>query len=243
MQPPPPPPSGQIGPPPGFGAPPKPGGDGNWWIRLPRWSKWTIGIVALLVIVGAAVGDPEEQSGDQAAQTTTDGRTATTKKNKADKSAEDKPETCGTKATDDCTPHVGPGGSVRVDALTWKIVGAESTSTIGDQEFGLGSKADGVFVVVSLQVTSAKSESATLTDNAFQLEVNGKTYDPDNEGTVAAVGAGEEPFFLEDIGPDSTVTGKVVFDVPQTVLSNKPEMRFNELGFGSTHAYIRLPSL
>ena len=43
--------------------------------------------------------------------------------------------------------------------------------------YGLGEKADGVFVVVDLKVRSAKDESVTLTDNAFQLEVNGKTYE------------------------------------------------------------------
>lgn len=150
---------------------------------------------------------------------------------------------CGTKATDDCTPRVGPNKSVRVDALTWSVKDARSTTALGDQEFGLGEEADGRFIVVSLEVTSNKSESVTLTDNAFQLEVDGKKYDTDSEGTIAAVGAGDEPFFLEDIGPDSTVSGKVVFDVPESVLSKKPAMRFNELGFGSTHGFIRLPRL
>jgi hypothetical protein len=109
--------------------------------------------------------------------------------------------------------------------------------------YGLGEKADGVFVVVDLKIRSAKSESVTLTDNVFQLEVNGKTYDPDTDGTVAAMGAGENPLFLEDIGPDATTRGKVVFDVPKSALKKHPAMRFNELGLGSTHGYIKLPSL
>jgi hypothetical protein len=48
---------------------------------------------------------------------------------------------------------------------------------------------------------------------------------------------------LEDIGPDATSNGKVVFDVPKSALNKKVEMRFNELGFGSTHGYIKLSSL
>ena len=91
--------------------------------------------------------------------------------------------------------------------------------------YGLGEKADGVFVVVDLKVRSAKSESVTLTDNVFQLEVDGKTYDPDSDGTVAAVGAGE--------------TRRAAATGPMSSRKNG----FNELGFGTTHAYIELPKI
>jgi len=154
--------------------------------------------------------------------------------------SEKKDKGCGTRATDDCTPSVGPNGSVRVDALRWRVKNAEVAKTIGDPDL-FGAKADGVFVIVTLQATSKKSESATLTDNAFQLETkDGKTYDTDSDGTVAALGGDTKPLFLEDIGPDSTVKGKVVYDVPKGALKKNLRMRFNELGFGSTHGYIAL---
>src|SRR5882757_4786212 len=102
-----------------------------------------------------------------------------------DKSSSD----CASKATNDCTPHVGPNDKVRVDALTWQVRSAEPTKTIGDQQYGLGQKADGMFVVVKLKVHSAKTESATITDETIQLEApGGRTYKPDSDGTVAAVG-------------------------------------------------------
>lgn len=150
---------------------------------------------------------------------------------------------CGNRATDDCTPKVQENGKVRVDALYWQVKSVKTVGSIGDMEYGLGENADGVFVVVDLKVRSAKSESVTLTDNVFQLEVDGKTYDTDSEGTVAAMGSGEDPLFFEDIGPDSSLTGKIVFDVPRKVLREDVLMRFNELGLGETHAYIRLSSL
>ncbi|UGS35243.1 DUF4352 domain-containing protein [Capillimicrobium parvum] len=150
---------------------------------------------------------------------------------------------CGFKATDDCTPHVGADGKVRVDAIVWNLESARTTNTIGEQQYGLGAKADGVFVVVKLKATSKKDESATLSDNVIKLEVNGNTYDPDSDGSIAAIGAGDEPFFLETLNPDSTEKGTVVFDVPKKVLNDKPELRFGELGFGDTHAYIALPQI
>ena len=42
-------------------------------------------------------------------------------------------------------------------------------------------------VVVKLKAASKKDESVTLSDNVIKLEVNGNTYDPDSDGSVARV--------------------------------------------------------
>lgn len=158
--------------------------------------------------------------------------------------SKEKPSSCGTKATDDCTPHVASNGSVRVDALIWKVRSVKTAQAIGDQTYGLGAKATGRFVIVKLKVHSEKNESAQLSDDVIKLEIGGNTYDPDNDGTVAVMGSGaEQPFFFDTVGPDSDRNGTVVFDVPKSKLKGKVEVRFGELGFGETHGYIRLPSL
>jgi hypothetical protein len=136
---------------------------------------------------------------------------------------------CGTTATVDCTPHVGPGGSVRVDALIWKVTSVRLAKTLGK------ANARGRFVVVGLKVRSVKDEPAILNDLVFSLEVSSKRYGPDD--------AGNHAFSYKEIDADSTVAGKIVFDVPTEVLTKKVEMRFGELVLGSTHGYIRLPSL
>jgi hypothetical protein len=201
--------------------------------------KWIIGGFALLVVIAAVSGSSSSKSSSSSSSDDSAAKAQTADSG----SKSEKKQSCGIKATDDCTPHVAENGKVRVDALNWQVKSVKTADHIGNMEYGLGEKADGVFVVVDLKVHSAKDESVTLTDNVFQLEVNGKTYDSDNEGTAAAVGAGEDPFFLEDIGPDATSNGKVVFDLPKSALNKKVEMRFNELGFGSTHGYINLASL
>jgi hypothetical protein len=197
--------------------------------------KRIIGGIVLLAVVGVSAGCSSSNTADEGAPAKGGGTP------KAEKS--EKKRSCGSRATDDCTPRVGQKSRVRVDALYWQVKSAKTATTIGDMTYGLGEKADGVFVVVDLRVKSAKSESVTLTDNVFQLEIGGKTYDTDSDGTIAAVGAGENPFFLEDIGPDATTRGKVVFDVPKRALKKNVLMRFNELGFGTTHAYVKLSSL
>lgn len=99
-------------------------------------------------------------------------------------------------------------------------------------------------MIATLRVTSRKNESVTLSDDVISLVVDGgNTYKPDSDGTFAAMTDGAEPLLLTDIGPDSTLTAPVVFDVPRSVLGKELELSFGELGFGSTQGFIRLPQL
>jgi hypothetical protein len=204
--------------------------------------KWgLIGFVGLIVISAIANG-----GGSSSSTTTGDdvgGSSARVEQSNPDEQSSTKPE-CGRRATDECTPRVSMGESVRVDALNWKVTGVETASTLGDMQYGLGEKADGTFVIVNLKVRSSKDESATLTDEVVQLETaDGNTYKADTDGTVAAIGQGDQPLWFDDIGPDSTITTKVVFDLPASALRKKLSVRFGELGFGTTHGYIRLSGL
>jgi hypothetical protein len=194
---------------------------------MPKWAKWMLGAFGLLVVISIAAGGTNKTTSSSPNTEKSSGRASVT---------------CGSKATDDCTPHVGSDDSTRVDALIWRLSSVRQVATIGEQQYGGGAKANGVFLVLKLRVHSDKNESATLTDSTIKLETHGNTYDADSDGTIAAMGAGEQPFFLDTIGPDSDRRGTVVFDVPRSVLGQKTEVRFNELGFGSTHAYIVLPS-
>lgn len=145
------------------------------------------------------------------------------------------------KATDDYTPHVGPNKSVIVDTLTWRVLGAHSAQTLGG-EFA-GETADGIFLVADLSVRNGKDESVTINSDQMKVSVNGKTYETDNDGTVAATLDGAESFFLKDLGPDVSTRGVAVFDVPPSVLKGNPEICFGELGFGSSQGCIRLPAI
>ena len=198
--------------------------------------KWAalgfVGLVILGAIIGGG-GSNDSGSGDSAK--------SASGKSDSGKSG-DGESSCGIEATDDCTPRVRMGRKVRVDALIWDVTAVEVKDQIGDTQYGLGEKADGRFVVVSLTVHSDRDESATITSEQIKLDIGGNTYDPDLDGTIAAMGEGAEPLWYEDIGPDSTVRSMVVFDVPPSKLRKKLALRFGELGFGETHGYIEIPS-
>jgi hypothetical protein len=149
----------------------------------------------------------------------------------------------GENASGGNTPRVGPNGTVEVDTLRWKLDKAKTAKTIGDQEYGLGAKANGIYVIAELSVKNNKDESVTLTSETVSLVAGEKTYSPDSSAEIALVGTGGKTFLLEDLGPGVTLKGKVAFDVAPSVLRQHPELRFNELGFGDTHGYIALPNL
>jgi hypothetical protein len=211
-------------------------------VKKPWYKRWWVWAIAAVVLVAAVSGgssskkDSSSKDGSQASISDSSGSDSSKKTDKGDG--------CGTTATRDCTPTVGRNGRVRVDALIWKLKSVRAAESLGDPTYGLGANADGHFVIVTLRVHSDRNESATLTQDVFKLESpDGTAYDADTEGTTAAIGAGEQPFFFEDLGPDANHTGIVVFDVPDAKLHKKLKLRFNELGFGETHGYIRLPSL
>lgn len=149
----------------------------------------------------------------------------------------------GENASGGNTPKVGPNGSVEVDTLRWKLDNAKTAKTIGDQEYGLGSKANGIYVIAHLSVKNNKNESVTLTSETVSLVVGEKTYSSDTGADLSLAGTGGKTFLFEDLGPGVTLKGAIAFDVAPSVLKHHPELRFNELGFGETHGYIALPEL
>jgi hypothetical protein len=217
----------------------------GFWATLPLWAK--IGVpVIIVVIIGAAAGGGDDKSDKS------DNSSATVEKNSgnsggtandADTKSEEEEDSCGTEATDDCTPHVGPHGKVKVDGLVWQIKSAKTASTIGDSTYGLQEKANGVYLITKLKVLSTKDESVSISDEIIQLSVDeGNSYAADSDGTLAESFEGEDTFTFEDIGPNSTLEGVVVFDVPKSVLNATLELEFSELGFGETKGFIEVPS-
>jgi hypothetical protein len=99
---------------------------------------------------------------------------------------------------------------------TYKVTGVETTQTIGDPDL-LGARADGVFVVVDLQLTNNKDETKTFLDSSAKIETaDGKQYEPSDKALMAI---GDESLMLKDIQPDLTTRGKIVFELPPSKAS------------------------
>jgi hypothetical protein len=146
-----------------------------------------------LVVVGAATGGGEsDKSGGSSDAPKATASTASS----TDEDGGDPTEN----ASDSNTPSVGPHGSVEVDTLRWRLGGARATKAIGNQQYGLGATANGIFVVVELSVKNNKSDSVTLTPETVSLVAGDKTYSSDSNAETALIGTGAKTFLLEDLG-------------------------------------------
>jgi hypothetical protein len=99
---------------------------------------------------------------------------------------------------------VGGGGKqVRYtvnDARTQRAVGGEY----------VGAEADGEFVILRLEMTSLADETIRISSNIFTLTADGNEYETDSDAILAM----EDNVIFEQLDPDVTKRGTLVFDVP-----------------------------
>ncbi len=99
---------------------------------------------------------------------------------------------------------------------TYTVTGVKKTKTLGDPDV-LGARADGMFVVVSLELTNNKDETKTFLDGSAKIVTSdGKAYESSSDGLLAF---GDEGLMLKEIQPDLTTRGKIAFELPPNKLS------------------------
>jgi ribosomal protein L40E len=99
---------------------------------------------------------------------------------------------------------------------TYKVTDVQTTKTIGNPDLA-GARADGTFVVVSLELTNNKDETKTFTEANAKIQTSDdKQYETSDK---AVLSFGDESLLLKDIQPDLTAHGKLAFDLPPSKLS------------------------
>lgn len=128
-------------------------------------------------------------------------------------------------------PFVVGSGAKRVE---YTVTNATTTERVGGS---FGETADGVFVVVALEITNVGDESFDLSSNVFHLvDSQGREYDTDTEAVIRA----ENGLSYEQVNPDLTITGVVIFDVPSDQTGR--QLRVDPAGIfsGAESHYVRL---
>jgi len=101
---------------------------------------------------------------------------------------------------------VSPNGST-VGGLKYTIGSATLQQSIADT-VGDPTQAAGVFIVLPMTVSNVGSHEATLSEDDFHLERDGKEYDATNDSFAAG------GFNYDQINPGVTRSGYIFFDVP-----------------------------
>lgn len=130
------------------------------------------------------------------------------------------------------------GQDVPVKNLSYNIVSVEEKTELSSV---LGNKTtDGKYVVVDLKVTNHEKKARTMDSSMLRIKTDdGTEYNPDAEldTYVNEDGLG---FFLEQINPNMSKEGKVVFEIPADVKEYKLQVA-SGFGFsGGNYETIKL---
>ena len=185
--------------------------DAKKLLKKPFYKKVWFWVLAIIVVIIVA------NMGDDTAEDT--GNKETTANSEPAKAKEEAKE----------VKVAGIGEVVKVGDVEFTVNGTSTTKNVGGE---YGQDAQGTFLVADVTVKNVGSESITTDASFFKLVSGEKTFDADSTaGIYANPNSG---FFLEQINPDLSATGKVVFDVSDEVIANPELLMQVQTGFFGT---------
>ncbi len=128
------------------------------------------------------------------------------------------------------------GDTVKVGKMQYKVNEVTTGTTVGPSS--LPTNAKDTFVIVDIEVKNNGDEAITVDSSLFKLKANGKTLEADSAASMSANqgedGSIENSFFLEELNPDSTTKGKVVYDVSKAMADSADKKLEVATGFFGT---------
>ncbi len=133
------------------------------------------------------------------------------------------------------------GDSIQAGQFSWKITKVQTASQVGEEFYGtlMGEKADGIFIILSVEVKNTGTSAEYLMDSFLILvDEEGREFSPSSSAAIWIKPAGSALLF-EQVNPGITKKGKIVYDVPTDVKSfdlkiadNLVSNSFSSLKFG-----------
>lgn len=182
-------------------------------VKKPFYKKWWVWLLAI-IIVGAIASGGEDTPTDT---TSKDTPKAETKKSETKKPAKEEAKVAGI------------GETIKVGDVEFTVNEITTAKNVGGE---FGSNAQGTYLLANVTVTNKGNEAITTDTSFFQLKAGEKTYDAD--GTASMNADMELKFFLQQVNPDLSNTGTVVFDVSDELIANPELMLQVQTGFFGT---------
>ncbi|AUZ30152.1 hypothetical protein CHCC14809_3580 [Bacillus licheniformis] len=175
--------------------------------KKPIYKKWWFWLI-IVIIIGAAAsnGGNSEQASSTNKEKSTENKTTETKQ-------DTKKEETNPKIGDD----------VKVGDMNYKVNGKKTADQVGPS--ALPQKASDKYLVIDVTLKNNGNDKVTVDASFFKLKRGEKTYEADSAASMSANqsedGNIDNSFFLQNLNPDSKISGKVVFDVAPEVANAK----------------------
>jgi len=137
----------------------------------------------------------------------------------------------------------GIGEEAKVANVGFTVTNAKSTSKIeSGNEFTEDATTSGKFVILDMKIKNKKKEALTIDSSYFKIKTkDGTTFEPVTSGQVMmAMGPDANDFFLTQINPGLSKSGKVVFEVAKDVKLENTVLQAQTGFFGTESIEINL---
>ena len=188
--------------------------DAKKLLKKPFYKKWWIWLIAIIILISVASGGEDTPTDTAESKDSKDStpKTETSKKNEPAK-----------------VEVAGFGEVVKVGDIEFIVNGTSTAKNVGGE---YGSNSQGTYLLVDVTVKNVGNEAITTDTSFFKVKAGEKTYDAD--GTASMHTDNELKFFLQQVNPDLSNTGVVVFDVSDEVIANPELMLQVQSGFFGT---------
>ncbi len=194
-------------------------------IKKPIYKKWWVWLLAI-VIIGAALGGGDDEN------PIADGENVVAQENTD--STNDQPKEAETSVD---VVEVGIGEPAKIADVSFTVNSIEETKEISPgNEFIESAVTEGKYVILEVTVKNEKKEALTINSSYFKLiTLEGVVYEPNTDGKVMMAMMDEEDFFLQQVNPGLSKTGKVVFEVGENLDLNTAVLQ-GQTGFWGTES-------
>lgn len=195
--------------------------DAKKLLKKPFYKKvwfWVVAVILVIIIANAGGEDATTptETADSGKETTVETSASTKSPAKKD-------------APKEKAKVSGIGEVVKVGDVEFTINGVSTAKNVGGE---YGSKSQGTYLLLDTTVTNKGNEAITTDSSFFKLMVGEKTYEADSSASIFA--NEDTNFFLEQVNPDLSATGVVVFDVSDEVIANPDLLLQVSTGFFGT---------
>ncbi|MCH1625762.1 DUF4352 domain-containing protein [Fredinandcohnia quinoae] len=177
-------------------------------IKKPFYKRWWFWLIVIIIIIALATGGGDDEKVEQKND---DVVTDNNNNNDNDKTKEEPKE--------EEKKAFGIGEEVKVGDMVYTINKKTTADQVGPS--ALPEKATGKFIVLDVTLKNNGNEAVTVDSSFFKLLRGEKTYESDSMASMSANqgenGTIENSFLLQELNPDSVLSGRVVFDVAPEV--------------------------
>jgi hypothetical protein len=122
--------------------------------------------------------------------------------------------------------------TVVVNNIAYKVTNYRETHDLGDKFFG--ESADGIFIVIDMELENQGTKSTQITSNNFKLiDSKGREFETDNSAWIYL----DNNVLLKQLQPSLSTKCQIVFDVPNPILEEKYLLEISKI-FGNEKKYV-----